>query len=124
MRSPDLMSEARKWLYELETCEDIERIWPAFDAWFEASEEHRAAYADVRRRWLQLTGVRPYAPRRFPAMPKPLLGRVQEWVFTDRIEWHVFLVACAELLALTLCLTSGVWGIGSSNMKSVLDLLR
>ncbi|MDB6101632.1 MAG: hypothetical protein JWO52_1631, partial [Gammaproteobacteria bacterium] len=74
MKSPDLMLEAKEWLYELETRDDIESIWPAFDAWFEASEEHRAAYAEVRRRWLRLTGVRPEVNRRFRARGRPLVG--------------------------------------------------
>jgi ferric-dicitrate binding protein FerR (iron transport regulator) len=124
VKSPDLMLEAKQWLYELETRDDIESIWPAFDAWFEASEEHRAAYAEVRQRWLRLTGLRPEVNRRFRAIRRPLVGRVAEWAFSDRIEWHLFLVAIAALLALTIGATSGIWGIGASNMKVVIDLLR
>jgi ferric-dicitrate binding protein FerR (iron transport regulator) len=126
VKSPDLMLEAMEWLYQLETRDDIEGFWPAFDAWFEASEEHRAAYAEARRRWLRLTGVRPKVTRRVRsrARLRPLVGGVAEWAFTDRIEWHLFLIALAALLALTIGATSGVWGIGSSNMNGLIDLLR
>jgi transmembrane sensor len=64
VNSPDALSEATRWLIELETADRLEDIWEEFDDWFQASAAHRAAYERVRRDWLRLTG----SPR--PPVPK------------------------------------------------------
>ncbi len=108
MRSPELMVEARKWLYEIETCEDLKRIWPAFDRWFEESEEHRAAYADARRRWQELTGLRPGSRLR-ARKPRLWSGYYRRWRAPDYIEWRLFLAALTALLAMTVIDVRGGW---------------
>lgn len=95
------MAEARKWLYKIETRRDLDRIWPAFDEWFEASEEHRAAYAEARRRWLQLTGASPDRIRRIRSDRKPLLRPLQGWDIIDHNDLYVFLAVSAAILAMT-----------------------
>ena len=58
MTSSDVLSEATRWLVELETSDRIEDIWSEFDDWFEASAKHRTAYARARLAWLKSAGLR------------------------------------------------------------------
>ena len=107
-QSPDVMSEARKWLFEIETCSDIETIWPEFDRWFAESAEHRAAYAAVRRRWQQLTGRRPDPVWRAKRSNWFSVRSVARRLSADRIEWHLFLAVSAALVLLTKCDSGGL----------------
>ena len=51
MSSREVLSEATRWLVELEAAERLEDVWPEFDDWFQASAAHRAAYEKVRSVW-------------------------------------------------------------------------
>lgn len=53
MSSREVLSEATKWLIELEAADCLDDVWPEFDDWFQASAAHRAAYAKVRSDWAQ-----------------------------------------------------------------------
>jgi ferric-dicitrate binding protein FerR (iron transport regulator) len=116
------MLEARKWLFEIETREDLERIWPEFYAWFEASEEHRAAYAAARSRWLQLTGARPDGAIVRTASRAPRM-RTDEWAYLYRTERHLVLAALLAVLVLTLGASGDALDTGVSAMSIMLSLL-
>jgi ferric-dicitrate binding protein FerR (iron transport regulator) len=96
----EVMREAAKWFYELETTDNLDRIWPAFDDWFEASETHRDAYEVVRRRHLKALGLPdPYWTRRFRLklrMPKFC------WANPDGLEHQILLLVVAVALILAI----------------------
>lgn len=50
--------EAARWLVELDTTEEIEALWPAFEAWLQPPE-HRAAYLRLERAWRAMEALRP-----------------------------------------------------------------
>jgi transmembrane sensor len=43
--------EAAKWLIELDTAQNIEEHWPAFEAWLDENPEHRAAFTSMEKAW-------------------------------------------------------------------------
>lgn len=55
--------EAAKWFCAVQTCEDFEELWPALDAWLEASSSHRRAYSDIQHEWLMLHVALEHHPR-------------------------------------------------------------
>lgn len=100
MSSIDLLSEAARWLVELETAERVEDIWPEFDHWFQASMAHRVAYARVRRAWLQVANVSA-APRFYDdVIPRRNLHWVVDYLLTSSCEWfsHWWPLVAAFLL--------------------------
>jgi len=54
VNSPEIFSQATRWLIELETTDRLEEIWTEFDEWFQSSAAHREAYARVRQAWIKL----------------------------------------------------------------------
>jgi ferric-dicitrate binding protein FerR (iron transport regulator) len=57
VNSSDTLTEASRWLIELQTTDRLEDVWDEFDAWFQASPSHKAAYARAQRHWLELAGL-------------------------------------------------------------------
>jgi ferric-dicitrate binding protein FerR (iron transport regulator) len=114
--TPEMMDAARKWLYIMETHTDdeIDRQWHNFDQWFEASEIHRKAYAQARRRWQELTG-------QAPDPPPPLRYRIQRWVARVR-GWKTIahdplwpLIVAMAMLTLVVTLSSLEHASGNSS---------
>lgn len=58
MTSLRIKAEAARWLIELDTAEDTETLWPAFEAWLQKDAEHRSAYARAERTWRTLEELR------------------------------------------------------------------
>jgi transmembrane sensor len=57
-----LKAEAAQWLFELETSERFEELWPRFQAWLNEDARHREAYRPLEKAWREvasLGGVRP-----------------------------------------------------------------
>jgi ferric-dicitrate binding protein FerR (iron transport regulator) len=90
--------EARKWFGILETTENIESIWPAFDAWFEASEAHREAYEAVRRRYRQLTGLPPEPLRELFLCQLRLRRAVYPTFCFCRQEWQLIVMTLVVIV--------------------------
>ena len=57
MNSAKVKSEATRWLIELETSDEIETHWPAFEEWLDRDPEHRRTYVRVERAWRILDEV-------------------------------------------------------------------
>jgi ferric-dicitrate binding protein FerR (iron transport regulator) len=51
-------TEAARWLIELDSTEDTERLWPDFDSWLGQDPEHRRVYARIERAWRALGKLR------------------------------------------------------------------
>lgn len=58
MTSLRIKAEAARWLIELDTAEDTETLWPAFEAWLQKDAEHRCAYVRAERTWRTLEELR------------------------------------------------------------------
>lgn len=57
-----LQAEAAQWLFELETSDRFEELWPRFQAWLNEDARHREAYRPLEKAWREvasLSGVRP-----------------------------------------------------------------
>ena len=67
VNSSDPSTEASRWLVELQTTDCLDDVWDEFDAWFQASPTHKAAYAQAQRHWLELAGL-PTPPTRSRAV--------------------------------------------------------
>ncbi len=52
--SSNLKSEAARWLVALEASDDMETLWPEFEAWLNRDPEHRQAFLRVERAWRTL----------------------------------------------------------------------
>lgn len=98
------MFQATQWLVTLQTSDEQElnAVWPKFDAWLETSEKHRAAYATVRAHWLRLNGLPPDPPRTVHRNFQRGRWGVNRWMANlDSEEVEAWMVATA--LALALC---------------------
>ena len=58
MMSSRIRTEAARWLIELDTAEDTERLWPEFESWLQRDPEHRRAYVCTERTWRALGNCR------------------------------------------------------------------
>jgi ferric-dicitrate binding protein FerR (iron transport regulator) len=58
MISSRINSEAARWLIELDSAEDTERLWPEFESWLQRDPEHRRAYVRTERAWRALGELR------------------------------------------------------------------
>src|SRR5882762_9244737 len=58
MMSSRIRAEAARWLIELDTAEDTERLWPEFESWLQRDPEHRRAYVCTERTWRALGKLR------------------------------------------------------------------
>ncbi len=80
MSSREVLSEATRWLIELEAAERLDDVWPEFDNWFQASAAHRAAYAKVRGAWAK-SGNSKSPIRREGALPRSRWFRGYRWIY-------------------------------------------
>jgi ferric-dicitrate binding protein FerR (iron transport regulator) len=71
VNSPEIVSEATKWVVELETTDRFDDVWSDFDDWFESSAAHREAYIRARQTWIRVAKVATL-PMPDPSSPGPL----------------------------------------------------
>ena len=101
MISPETMKEAIKWYNALETTDNLDRIWPQFDDWFQASEAHRRAYKAVRQ-YREQIGL-PFNPRWARSSTLKLnVQKIDSWATWDRLERYALLISLAAVLILTI----------------------
>jgi ferric-dicitrate binding protein FerR (iron transport regulator) len=46
-----IKKKAAEWLVELDTTEEIEKVWPAFEDWLDETPEHRTAFQRMEQAW-------------------------------------------------------------------------
>ena len=80
MSSREVLSEATRWLIELEAAERLEDVWPEFDDWFQASAAHRAAYVKVRGAWAKLGTPKGFV-QQGGLLQKPRWSRGYRWMY-------------------------------------------
>ena len=103
MKSSERTLQAMKWLVELETKQHLEDIWPAFDAWFQASAANRKEYKRVKKALLH-RGTLIVTDRCGPRTCKSDRPEQGLWGRPFALDREMFLIVAA-LLALTICLT-------------------
>jgi ferric-dicitrate binding protein FerR (iron transport regulator) len=101
MHPSDTSIQAMRWLIELQTADRLDDVWDDFDAWFQASPAHRAAYVKARRHWLKLAGLTPPTMIRNPNENE--LRHLPNLASITTAHWELILAA---LLAVMITFTN------------------
>jgi ferric-dicitrate binding protein FerR (iron transport regulator) len=51
MPKRNIETKAAAWIYELETADSFESIWPRFQAWLNEDPQHGAIYRRIEKAW-------------------------------------------------------------------------
>src|SRR3569833_3680685 len=103
MSSREVLSEATRWLIELEGADRLEDVWPEFDDWFQASAAHRAAYAKVRRAWARCENSKGAVLRGVP-LHRPRWLRAYRWSYAQ--AWVSYWLPWLTAIAVTILVYS------------------
>jgi transmembrane sensor len=98
MTQSSIKRAAAKWLIELDTAENIEEHWPAFEAWLDEKPENRAAFASMERAWRAVEDLKVFHLQRKTLDTDPLLTRQLNSSVFRRSWWSPWVVSAAVVL--------------------------
>jgi transmembrane sensor len=74
MTQSRIRRKAAKWLIELDTAQNIEEHWPAFEAWLDENPEHRAAFTSMEKAWKAVEDLQVFHVKHKTLLKEPLFS--------------------------------------------------